>query len=140
MKKVVYYFSKSGNTKLIADAIAAELGVNAKPITNFQEEAVDVLFIGGSLKAGGIDSKLKKFLLELNPELIGMVVCFGTSGSGNEVLAPIKGVLKDSKLNVVTESFVCRGKFLFMNRGKPDAEDCANARAFALRVINGLEM
>jgi len=140
MKKVVYYFSKAGNTKLIAEAIATELGVNAEPIDNYQKVAVDVLFIGGSLKADGIDAKLKKFLLDLSPELIGNLVCFGTSASGNAVLPAIKGVLKDSKLNIVAESFVCKGKFLLMNRGKPDAEDCANAKVFASRVINSLKI
>ena len=56
MEIQVRYFSKSGNTKKIADAIASEVGVEAKSITNGTIGDTDILFLGGSVYWAGVDS------------------------------------------------------------------------------------
>ena len=136
MKIAIYYFSKSGSTKKIAEAIGAELNVVAKPINDYQEEKVDYLFVGGSLKADSIDKKLKSFLLGLNPELINKVVIFGTSATGMPLLPAVKKVLGESKPQILEDNFICKGKFLFTNKGRPSEEDCNNAKVFASTIIN----
>ena len=46
MTYAVRFYTKTGNTKRLAEAIAKELGVEALPISNPVDEKVDVLFIG----------------------------------------------------------------------------------------------
>ena len=54
MNCAVRYYSRSGNTKLVADAIAKAAGVKAVSTDSSEAqicEPVDVLFIGGALYA-----------------------------------------------------------------------------------------
>ena len=44
MSFAVRYYTKTGNTKRLADAIAKELGVEALPISEPVTEKVDILF------------------------------------------------------------------------------------------------
>ena len=61
MKTAVRYYTQTGNTKKLADAIAAELGVEAKSIDTPLEEDVDVLFLCNSVYWAGVDGKVKQF-------------------------------------------------------------------------------
>ena len=54
MKFAVRYYTQTGNTKKLAEAVADALGVEALPITEPVEEAVDVLFLGNSYYAFSI--------------------------------------------------------------------------------------
>ena len=61
MKCAVRYYSRSGNTRLLAEAIADELGVDADSADSSDATIsghIDVLFIGGALYAYGLDKKL----------------------------------------------------------------------------------
>ena len=75
----VRYYSKSGNTKKIADAIAKQAGVSAKSIDEPVQGEVDLLFLGTGLYAFDIDSELKEYTLTLKPEQIKTVVIFSTA-------------------------------------------------------------
>ncbi len=57
----VRYYSKSGNTKKIADAIAKQAGVSAKLIHEPIQGEVDMLFLGIGLYAFDIDPELKEY-------------------------------------------------------------------------------
>ena len=48
MKIAVRYYTKTGNTKRLAEAIAKEVGVEALPISTPIAEPVDILFLGNS--------------------------------------------------------------------------------------------
>ena len=61
MKTAVRYYTQTGNTKKLADAIAAELGVEAKSIDTLLEEDTDVLFLCNSVYWAGVDGKVKQF-------------------------------------------------------------------------------
>ena len=54
MSFAVRYYTKTGNTKRLADAIAKELGVEALPISEPVTEKVDILFLGNSYYAFNI--------------------------------------------------------------------------------------
>lgn len=61
MNIAVRYYSRGGNTKLLADAIAKSLDVSAVSVDSENSEInekVDVLFIGGALYAYGLDKHL----------------------------------------------------------------------------------
>ena len=62
MKYAVRYYTKTGNTKKLAEAVAKELGVEALPISSKIEEKVDVLFLGNSYYAFSIDPEVRSFV------------------------------------------------------------------------------
>ena len=131
MFEVVYY-SITGNTKKVAEVIAAELGVKAENVKEKQELDKDsFVFLGSGCYASKPGGKLRKFIAR-NDFKERQVALFGTSGSGEgaevramEELLKLKGAL-------IRGSFYCQGKswYLFY-RGHPSNEELANAREFA---------
>ena len=108
MKTAVRYYSRSGNTKVVADAMAEALGVEAvsvdKPEAKLKEKA-DVLFIGGALYAYGLDKHLKQYLSEIDPAMVGQAVVFSTSWISKHSLDLIKNALKAKGIPVLDETF-----------------------------------
>ncbi len=82
MNIAVRYYSRSGNTKLLAETIANEAHVKAVSVDSVDaeiKESVDLLFIGGALYAYGLDKHLKEYLKTLKKEYIKKAVVFSTS-------------------------------------------------------------
>ena len=77
MKIAVRYYTKTGNTKRLAEAIAKEAGVEALPISSPVTEKVDILFLGNSYYAFSIDPEVRAFVKGLDRNLIGKIVNFG---------------------------------------------------------------
>ena len=50
MKIAVRYYTKTGHTRKVAEAIAEAVGVKALPISEPLTEPADVLFLGNSYK------------------------------------------------------------------------------------------
>ena len=132
MNKVVY-FSRGGNTKKVAEAIAAGIGVAAESVSAgpVSVAGADTLFVGGSLYAGKIASKLRKLLSGLNEGDVKRVIVFSTSTSGATALSKVKELLDPKNIPVSEAEFYCKGSFLFANRGRPNAEDLKAAEEFA---------
>ena len=103
MKAAVRYYSRSGHTKAIAEAIAKPLGVPAISI-DAQHPAlsgpVDVLFIGGALYAYGIDKKLENYIQKLPRRGIKKAVVFSTSWISRHAIDLIKQALSDRGISV----------------------------------------
>ena len=62
MTYAVRYYTKTGNTKKLAQAVADELGVEALPISEPIKEHVDLLFLGNSYYVFTIDPEVKAFV------------------------------------------------------------------------------
>ena len=77
MTYAVRYYTKTGNTKRLAQAIADTLGVEALPISVPVTEAVDVLFLGNSYYAFTIDPEVRDFVRSLDKSKVGRLVNFG---------------------------------------------------------------
>ena len=134
MNKVVYH-SRSGNTRKIATAIARGAGANAESIKRFDaSEDADILFIGASLYVGSIDSNMRTFLSNLNPERVKKAVVFGTGAGKKSALAEIKSILEPKGIIVSEDFFHCNGSFLFSHKGRPNADDLRAAEDFAIRI------
>ena len=74
MTCAVRYYTKTGNTKKLADAIAKQLGVEALPISTPVTEKVDLLFLGNSYYAFTIDPEVRDFVASLDKEKVGKIV------------------------------------------------------------------
>lgn len=107
MKKAVRYYSRLGNTKTIAEAIAAGAGVEAVSITD--EPAltvpVDVLFLGGAPYANIMDPALRAYAEKLDPGLVGRVVLFTTSNWSRRTVLALKKLLREKRIAVADEYF-----------------------------------
>ena len=108
MSVAVRYYSRSGNTKALAYAIADAAGVEAVSTDSENaaiEEPVDVLFIGGALYAYGIDSNLKDYLKTLKASDAKKAVVFSTSWISKHAIDLIKKGLADAGIPVEEESY-----------------------------------
>ncbi|HSP46633.1 MAG TPA: flavodoxin family protein, partial [Clostridiaceae bacterium] len=74
----VRYFTKTGNTRKLAEAIADEVGVPAKTFEEPIVGEIDVLFLGSSVYAAGVDGEVKRFIATLDGK-VKKVVAFSTA-------------------------------------------------------------
>jgi len=131
MFEVVYY-SWSGNTRKVAEVIAAELGVTAENIKKKKGLTEgSFVFLGSGNYGGGPGRTMRKFIAG-NDFKGRQVALFGTSGDGkgSEVRA-MEEMLREAGA-VIKGSFYCKGRcFFFFNRKHPSREEMAKAREFA---------
>lgn len=130
MKAAVRYYSKGGGTKRLAEAIADAVGARAEATGEPLPEKADVLFLGASLYAGKPSPEVVRFL-QRNGDRIGRVVVFGSSAGGRSTQPQLKAIGAEAGVEVADNYFHCPGAFLFLHKGRPSAEDCAQAAAFA---------
>lgn len=108
--KAVRFFSRSGNTKKVAEAMAQTVGVPAVSVDGSDaalEEKADILFIGGALYAYGLDEKMNAYLDTLSADKVGKAVVFSTSWLSKHAIDLIKAAL-ESKGIEVADSFYAR--------------------------------
>lgn len=130
MNIAVRYYSRSGNTKAVADAIAKEAGVSAVSVDQKDAaitEPADVLFIGGALYAYGIDSHLKEYLKGLKKADAKKAVVFSTSWISRHSIDLIKKGLSEAGIPVEEE--------FFHVKSKPNDDQLKDAAAFARKFI-----
>jgi flavodoxin I len=132
----VLYYSMTGNTKKLAEAIARELGVGAKSIKTVTAVPQDgVLFIGSGCYGGKPGDDLAKFI-EANDFSGRQVAVFVTSGGGTGNEVKVMAEALKGKGASVRGSYYCAGKaWLFFSRGHPDAKDLEGAREFAREMV-----
>ena len=139
MKFAVRYYTQTGNTKRLADAIAEEIGVDAMPISTPVDEQVDVLLLGNSYYAFSIAPEVASFVSSLSKDKVGKIVNFGTAAMMNSTYKKVRKVANTVGIPVLDEEFHCRGEFKGMNKGRPDEDDIKAAREFAIRLKETLK-
>ncbi len=136
MSTAVIYHSVSGNTKKVANAIAEAAGCSAQPVKEYPLDAkADMLFIGGAIYGGKLDAVMDSFLQSLTPEKVKRAVLFTTCIKDAKALGLMKELLQKQGVAVDSESFTCKGKFLFLNLGHPNKAELAEAQAFAKEIV-----
>lgn len=113
MQAAVRYYSRSGNTKLVAEAIAKALGVSAVSVDRPEAaltERADVLFIGGALYAYGLDRHLKEYLGSLDRNKVGKAVVFSTSWISRHSIDLIRKALEEKGIPVAEETFYVKNR------------------------------
>ena len=90
MKIAVRYYTKTGNTKKLAEAVAEAVGAEALPVSTPIEEPVDVLFLGNSYYAFSIDPEVRDFVRSLDKSKVGRIVNFGSAAMLNSTYKKVK--------------------------------------------------
>ena len=135
MKIAVPYYTKTGNTKRLAEAVAAAAGVQALPIDSPLTEPVDILFLGNSYYAFSIDPQVRKFVASLDRNMVGRIVNFGSAAMLNSTYKKVKAEADKAGIPMDEREFHCRGEFKGLHKGKPDAADLKAAAAFAQKIL-----
>ena len=109
----VRYYSRSGNTKLLAESIAKGLNVEAISIDNNNSQITDntdILFVGGALYAYGLDKNLKEYLSNIDGSKIKRAVVFSTSWISKHSVDLIRNSLREKGINVDEEYIYAKNK------------------------------
>ncbi|MBO7402609.1 MAG: flavodoxin [Lachnospiraceae bacterium] len=136
MKTAVRYYTKTGNTKRLADAVAKAVGAEALPISVPVDEAVDVLFLGNSYYAFNIDPEVRDFVRSLDKNKVGRIVNFGSAAMLNSTYKKVKAEADKAGIAMDEREFHCRGEFKGVHKGRPNADDLAAAAEFARSIVN----
>lgn len=134
MKIAVRYYTKSGNTKKLADTIAGAVGVESKDVSVPLDEHVDILFLGSSVYAAGVDDAVKKFVAD-NKEKIGTIYNFSTAALLSSTYKQMQKIAQEHGVALSDKEFHCRGSFGPMHKNRPNAEDLKAVATFAKNVI-----
>lgn len=130
MKFSVRYYTQTGNTKKLAEAVAAELGVEAMPVDIALEEETDILFLCNSVYAAGMDKKVKQFVKN-NAKLIGTLVNVSSAALLESTYKQMKNVAAEAGVKLSDREFHCRGRFAVLHAGHPDEKDLKAVKTFA---------
>ena len=135
MKYAVRYFTMTGNTKRLAEAVAKELGVEALPIDQPVEEKVDVLFLGNSYYAFSIAPEVAAFVSSLDKDKVGKIVNFGTAAMLKSTYKKVRKTADKVGIPVLDQEFHCKGEFKGIHKGKPDETDMKAVAEFARKIM-----
>ena len=134
MKIAVRYYTKTGNTKRLAEAVAAAVGVEAMPISVPITERVDILFLGNSYYAFSIDPEVRAFVKSLDKEMVGKIVNFGSAAMLNSTFKKVKAEADKVGIPMDSREFHCKGEFKGIHKGRPNDEDLEKAAEFAVKI------
>ena len=134
MKIAVRYYTKTGNTRRLAEAVANALGVEALPISTPVTEPVDILFLGNSYYAFSIDPEVRDFVQSLSKEKVGRIVNFGSAAMLNSTWKKVKAEADKRGIPMDQREFHCKGEFKGVHKGRPNDEDLKAAAAFAKKI------
>ena len=135
MKIAVRYYTKGGNTKRLAEAVAREVGVEALPISVPVTEPVDSLFLGNSYYAFSIDPEVRNFIRGLDKNKVGKIVNFGSAALLNSTYKKVKAEADKVGIPMDEREFHCKGEFKGIHKGRPDESDMKAAAEFARKII-----
>ena len=135
MKIAVRYYTKTGNTKRLAEAVAKAVGTEAQPISVPVTESVDILFLGNSYYAFSIDPEVRSFIRSLDKSKIGRIVNFGSAAMLNSTYKKVKAEADKAGIPMDEREFHCKGEFKGVHKGKPDESDLKAAAEFAKKIV-----
>lgn len=134
MNIAVRYYSRGGNTKKIADAIAQAVGVEAKQVSEPLDGDVDILFLGSAPYAFDVADEIKNFINGIHVS-VGKVVNFSTSAVVKSTRKYVERLLSEKKIPLAEEEFSCRGAFAVLHKGRPNERDKKAAADFTRKII-----
>ena len=136
MEIAVRYYTKTGNTRRLAEAVAEAVGAEALPLSSPIEVPVDILFLGNSYYAFSIDPEVREFIRKLDKSKVGRIVIFGSAAMLNSTYKKVKAEADKVGIPMDEREFHCKGEFKGVHKGRPNAEDLAAAADFAKSIIS----
>ncbi|MBQ8236256.1 MAG: flavodoxin [Clostridia bacterium] len=137
MTIAVCYFSKSGNTRKVTEAVGDAIGVKARDLSWPFDRKMDVVFLGSGVYAGGVDEQVKNFL-KRNAGKIGVLVNVSTGAFGSSYKA-VKKLATELGIEVADAEYHCKGKFAIFNGSHPNAADLEAAAEFGKKFMADYE-
>ena len=135
MKAAVRYYTKTGNTKRLAEAVARAVGAEALPISTPVTEEVDILFLGNSYYAFTIDPEVREFIRSLDQNKVGRIVNFGSAAMLNSTYKKVKAEADKVGIPMDEREFHCKGEFKGIHKGRPNEEDLKAVAEFAGEIV-----
>ncbi len=135
MNIAVRYYTKTGNTKRLAEAVAKAVGTEAQPVSVPVTESVDILFLGNSYYAFSIDPEVRSFIRSLDKSKIGRIVNFGSAAMLNSTYKKVKAEADKAGIPMDEREFHCKGEFKGVHKGKPDESDLKAVAEFAKKIV-----
>ena len=135
MKVAVRYYTKTGNTKRLAEAVASAVGAEALPLSSPVTEKVDILFLGNSYYAFSIDPEVRKFIQSLDKDKVGKIVNFGSAAMLNSTFKKVKAEAAKAGIPMDDREFHCKGEFKGIHKGRPNEDDLKAAAKFAEAIV-----
>jgi flavodoxin len=164
MNILVGYYSETGNTRKVAEAIFAALRHTQKKLLSIDQaedlDAYDLIFCGTPVQNHGISSKMVHFLEKLpKGKQLAIFLTHGSLRGGEKAVSALYHALSLSKGQIVIGTFGCRGQVkpqmidLWMDSpqhqawareaqsasGHPDAADLEDAREFGGTMLYAAE-
>lgn len=136
MKVAVRYYTKTGNTRRLAEAVAKVVHTEALPISCPVDEPVDILFLGNSYYAFSIDPEVRTFVQSLDKSKVGKIVNFGSAAMLNSTYRKVKAEADKAGIPMDEREFHCRGEFKGIHKGRPNEEDLKAAAEFAGKIVS----
>ena len=135
MKVAVRYYTKTGNTEKLAQAVADAVGVKALPISEPIDEPVELLFLGNSYYAFSIDPEVRDFVRSLDSSKVKRIVNFGSAAMLNSTWKKVKAEADRVGITMDDREFHCKGEFKGLHKGRPNEQDLKKAAAFAQMIV-----
>jgi menaquinone-dependent protoporphyrinogen IX oxidase len=145
LKAIVLFASKSGNTRKLAQEIAAQLGCEAVQIIGSRAavdlELYDLVFLGTGLYAGTPNEDVQYYLQNLKLKSQKQFALFitwgGAPNSDRMAISKIKQFLQNKGQTMLDDVYKSFGgwKFVLMKRGHPTNEEIVGAGEWAKNVV-----
>ena len=135
MNIAVRYYTRTGNTKRLAEAVAEAVGTEALPLSAPIAEPADILFLGNSYYAFSIDPEVRNYIRSLDKNKVGKIVNFGSAAMLNSTCKKVKAEADKVGIPVDEREFHCKGEFKGLHKGKPNADDLKAAAEFAKKIV-----
>ena len=135
MNIAIRYYSKTGNTKKLAEAISEIANVEAQVVDVPLDGEVYLLFLGSSVYAAGVDEKIKSFIQSLDSSKVKKVVNFSTAALLPSTYSQVSKLLSEKNIPIDSREFHCRGNFKFMHKDRPNSKDIDELKHFVKTII-----
>ena len=130
MKTEIRYYTQTGNTKKLAEAIAQVTGTKAETVDVPLTEETDILFLCNSVYWGGVKGQVKNFVKD-NAKFIKKIVNVSTAALISSTYSQMKKISESAGVELDEKEFHCRGKFTALHGSHPDEKDIEAVKEFA---------
>lgn len=136
MKIKVYCFSKKGNTRKLAQALAADVKAVCDQLPpSYPPENEKLIFIGSGMYGGKADKCVAAFCQSLTTDRVKNVAFFATSAKGEANVADLAQIVKSKGIAVVGDTFSTPCPSLFSNKDRPNAADIDEIKKWAADIV-----